>query len=136
MNKKLEINDRIRGLMQLEVEIGAYLYSDRMYIGLLDENGEHFMDMTVNIDGICPDYCGYVNINNWPEMADFIERHKLGEFTGIMGKSGFCQYPLYLFYPKRLREVAPESMELFERTIMGTGQEKIEIKDSRGGREK
>lgn len=93
-----------------------------MYIGLVEVGGEypeHFADLTVNITAPCPDYCGYVDTNKCPELEGFIEKHGLGEFTGLMGGSGFCSYPLYLFNPEKLREIAPEDMELFERTVMG-----------------
>lgn len=40
-------------------------------------------------------------------------------YIGLVGGSGFCSYPLYLFNPEKLREAAPEDMELFERTVMG-----------------
>lgn len=124
MNKKLEMNSRFSGNVMLELEIASYMNNNRMYIGLIDENGKHFADMTVNIDSPCPDYCGYIDINNCPELEDFIEKHGLGEFTGLMGQSGFCSYPLYLFNVEKLREAAPESMEHFERTVMGIDTKK------------
>ena len=124
MNKKLEMDSRFSGKVMLELEIASYMNNNRMYIGLIDEKGERFADMTVNIDSPCPDYCGYVDVNNCPELVDFIEKHELGEFTGLMGQSGFCSYPLYLFNVEKLREVAPESMEQFERTVMGIDTKK------------
>lgn len=124
MNKKLEMDSRLSGKVMLELEIASYMNNNRMYIGLIDEKGERFADMTVNIDSPCPDYCGYVDVNNCPELVDFIEKHELGEFTGLMGQSGFCSYPLYLFNVEKLREVAPESMEQFERTVMGIDTKK------------
>ncbi len=122
MNKQLEMDSRFSGKVTLELEINAYRNSNRMYIGLVEVGGEypeHFADLTVNISAPCPNYCGYVDINNCPELENFIEKHGLGEFTGLMGGSGFCSYPLYLFNPEKLREISPEDMELFERTVMG-----------------
>lgn len=122
MNKQLEMDSRFSGKVTLELEINAYRNSNRMYIGLVEVGGEypeHFVDLTVNISAPCPNYCGYVDINNCPELENFIEKHGLGEFTGLMGGSGFCSYPLYLFNPEKLREISPEDMELFERTVMG-----------------
>ena len=132
MNKKLEMDSRFSGKVMLELEIASYMNNNRMYIGLIDEKGERFADMTVNIDSPCPDYCGYVDVNNCPELVDFIEKHELGEFTGLMGQSGFCSYPLYLFNVEKLREVAPESMEQFERRVMGITPEKGENKQDKG----
>ncbi len=122
MNKQLEMESRFSGKIKLELEISSYMDNGRMYIGLVEAGGEyqeHFADLTVNISAPCPDYCGYVDTNNCPELEEFIKKHGLREFTGLMGSSGFCSYPLYLFNPEKLREAAPEDMELFERKVMG-----------------
>ena len=124
MNKQLEMESRFSGKVTLELEINSYMDNNRMYIGLVEPDGEHFANLTVNISAPCPDYCGYVDINNCPELERFIEKYGLGEFTGMMGQSGYCSYPLYLFNPEKLREAAPEDMELFERTVMGITPEK------------
>ena len=129
MNKQLEMESRFSGKVKLELEISSYMDNSRIYIGLVEVDGEYpepFADLTVNISAPCPDYCGYVDINNCPELEGFIEKHGLGEFTGLMGNSGFCSYPLYLFDPEKLREVAPEGMENFERTVMGKTPEKVQ----------
>lgn len=129
MNKQLEMNSRFTGKVKLELEINSYLDNHRMYIGLIEADGEYlepFANLTVNINAPCPDYCGYVDTNNCPELEDFIVEHGLGEFTGMIGSSGFCSYPLYMFNVERLREVAPESMERFERSVMGVTPEKKE----------
>lgn len=122
MNKQMEMDSRFSGKVMLELEINSYMDNGRIYIGLVKagrESPEHFADLTVNINAPCPDYCGYVDINKCPDLEGFIEKHGLGEFTGLVGNSGFCSYPLYLFKPEKLREAAPEDMELFERTVMG-----------------
>ena len=129
MNKQLEMNSKFSGKVKLELEINAYMNNNRMYIGLVEVDGEYpepFADLTVNIDAPCPDYCGYVDINNCPELEDFIVQHGLGEFTGLVGSSGFCSYPLYMFNVEKLREAAPESMEQFERSVMGVVPEQKE----------
>ena len=129
MNKQLEMESRFSGKVKLELEISSYMDNNRIYIGLVEVDGEYpepFADLTVNISAPCPDYCGYVDINNCPELEGFIEKHGLGEFTGLMGNSGFCSYPLYLFDPEKLREVAPKGMENFERTVMGKTPEKVQ----------
>ena len=131
MNKQLELESRFSGKVKLELEINSYMDNNRVYIGLVEVDGEYpepFADLTVNISAPCPDYCGYVDINNCPELEGFIEKHGLGEFTGLMGNSGFCFYPLYLFDPEKLRKVAPEGMEHFERTVMGITREKQQEK--------
>lgn len=129
MKKQLEMESRFSGKVTLELEINSYMDNNRLYIGLVEVGGEYpepFADLTVNISAPCPDYCGYVDTNNCPELEGFIEKHGLGEFTGLMGGSGFCSYPLYLFNPEKLREAAPEDMELFERTVMGITPERAQ----------
>ena len=126
MKKQLEMERRFSGKVTLELEINSYMDNNRMYIGLVEPDGEHFADLTVNINAPCPDYCGYVDTNNCPELEGFIEKHGLGELTGLMGGSGFCSYPLYLFNPEKLREIAPEDMELFERTVMGIMPDRVQ----------
>ena len=130
MNKQLEFNSKWNGTMNLSLEINSYYNNNCLYIGLVDESEgypEPYGDLTVNLMGKCPDYCGYVDINNMPELEEFIEKHELGEFTGLTGKSGFCTYPLYLFNVDKLREYCPDGMEMYERSI-GKVQEKEEVK--------
>ena len=127
MKKQLEMESQFSGKVTLELEINSYMDNNRLYIGLVEVGGEYpepFADLMVNISAPCPDYCGYVDTNNCPELEAFIEKHGLGEFTELMGGSGFCSYPLYLFHPEKLREAAPEDMELFERTVMGITPER------------
>jgi hypothetical protein len=127
MNKQLEMSSGFFGKVMLELEISSYMDNNRLYIGLVQVDGEfseHFADLTVNINAKCPDYCGYVDTNKCPELEEFILEHNLGEFTGIVGSSGFCAYPLYMFHVDKLREVAPDDMEHFERTVMGIEPEK------------
>lgn len=122
MNKQLDMRSSFLGEVTLELKINSYMNNNRMYIGLVqvDEGvPEHFADLTVNINAPCPDYCGYVDTNNCPDLEEFIKKHNLGEFTGIVGSSGFCNYPLYMFHVDKLRKVAPDDMEHFERTVMG-----------------
>ena len=78
--------------------------------------------MTVNLMGKVPDYCGYVDLNNMPELEKFIADNELGEFTGLMKRSGFFEYPLYLFNVDRLRELCPDGMLVYESGI-GKGRE-------------
>ena len=40
----------------------------------------------------------YVDTNNMPSAEKFIRENNLGEFTGEVEYSGFCEYPLYKFY--------------------------------------
>lgn len=119
-NKLLELNTQWGSKEQVQLEINTYLNNNGLYIGLLSktEDGmESYGDLTVNLVDKAPDYCAYVDMNNMPELEKFIEDNELGEFTGLMQRRGFCEYPLYLFNVDKLRELCPEGMELYERTI-------------------
>ncbi len=67
-----------------------------LYIGI-DNGDELYADLTVNLDIPLPPNQAYVDVNNFPEAESFIQERKLGESTGIYGRSGFCKYPLYVF---------------------------------------
>lgn len=91
-----------------------------MYIGLMcREDGceELFGDVTVNLSFEAPDYCGYLNVNDMPDIEQFITDNELGEFTGFTQRSGYCEYPLYMFNVDKLRELCPDGMEMYEANI-------------------
>lgn len=120
MNKELELFFRVGGTRKVELEISTYQNNDSLYIGLNfagEEYPEWYGDVTVNLGGKVPDYCAYVDINNIPDLERFIEENEMGDFTGLTGRSGFCEYPLYLFNPEKLRELCPEGMAVYERSI-------------------
>ena len=102
----------------VELEIQQYLNNNCMHIDLIEvDSREPYSNLTTNLGAKVPDYCAYIDINNLPEALRFIEEHNLGEFTGIVGFSGFCEYPLYMFNVERLRELCPDGMEMYERNI-------------------
>lgn len=120
MERTLELHSQFGGNIPVTLEINTYVNNGCLYIGLNEQNEdcpEPYGDMTVNLDGKAPDYCGYVDLNNMPELEKFIEDNKIGEFTGLVKQSGFCQYPLYLFDPERLRELCPDGMAMYEHSI-------------------
>lgn len=120
MGRTLEINPSWGGTEKVELEISTYQNNGGLYIGLNDVGGEYqesYGDMTVNLDRKAPNYCAYVDINNMPELEKFIKENELGDFTGLTGRSGFCEYPLYLFDPGKLRALCPEGMADYEKSI-------------------
>lgn len=120
MERSIEYVTPFGQKIKVELEIGNYQNNNCMYIGINQtdlEYPEPYGDVTVNLDGKVPDYSGYVDINNDPGIVDFIEKNELGAYTGIMGQSGYCYYPLYLFDVEKLRQLAPESMERYEKAI-------------------
>lgn len=120
MDKTMKLNSQYGGEYDVSLEINTYLNNGCIYIGLVtNEEGylEPYGDMTVNLPGKAPDYCGYIDLNNMPELEKFIADNDLGEFTGLTKRSGFCEYPLYLFNVDKLREMCPDGMQAYEASI-------------------
>ena len=67
-----------------------------------------------------PDYCGYIDTNDMPEIEKFLTENDIGQFTGFMGYSGFCSYPMYSFNAEKLRELCPEGMAQYEASIQSS----------------
>lgn len=127
MENTLKYNSQFGGEYDVSLEINTYLNNGCLYIGLVEqgEYPEPYGDLTVNLAGKAPDYCGYVDLNNMPELEKFIEENDLGEFTGLTQRSGFCEYPLYLFNVDKLRELCPEGMQAYEHSIGRDKQDKV-----------
>lgn len=73
-----------------------------------DEITEPFGHVSVNLGNIPETYAVpgkipvFLDTNNTPGLAEFIERNQLGTNTGYIRQSGFCMYPLYLLDKKAL----------------------------------
>ena len=106
--------------LDAKIEVNRYLSNGCIYIGTLtEEDGywEPYGDVTVNLREGAPDYCGYLDTNNMPEVEKFIKENGIGEFTGWKLRNGFCSYPLYKFDPEKLRELCPKGMAEYEASI-------------------
>lgn len=82
-----------------------YCNNNRIAIELYDiDRLETYGYLTTNIDIYIhnPSTCAFIDINNFSEGIDLIKNNKLGEFTGIMGRSGYCTYPLFKFNLEKL----------------------------------
>lgn len=101
--------------MRLETQYGVdevvayratYSNNDTLAVLLETEEGEPFATITVNImDDVANGEYQYVDTNNCPWAPKFIEENGLGSPTGIMGFSGFCQYPLFRFNLEQIPEI-------------------------------
>ncbi|MBR1737462.1 MAG: DUF4313 domain-containing protein [Firmicutes bacterium] len=126
--KKLEISeDRILtyhldGIADKKVWLCISWYEDNGSICVMlntEYAGEEieYCILTVNIVPSLPPYYAYLDTNNIPCAEQFVRDNKLGAFTGIMGNSGYCSYPLYQFDKDRLYELAAEDMAIYEENI-------------------
>lgn len=121
------------GDSEIQLEVQQYADNGRIAISMItEEEGypELFGSLTVNIDAPAPDYCGYLDTNNLSNAEKFVTENELGEFTGLTGRSGYCEYPLYLFNVDKLRELCPEQMAAYEHSI-GADVKKLEKEKSR-----
>lgn len=134
MGTTLEIKSPWAGTREVKLDINQYANNHCLYLGLSTVKGEPYGSITVNLEGKVPDYCGYVDTNNMPEIENFIKKYELGEFTGISEKSGFCSYPLYLFDVEKLRELCPEGMLKYEMNIGNGEQARNKKSEERGAR--
>ena len=86
--------------------------------------------MTVNLGDTTPNYCAYVDTNNLPDAETFIADNELGTFTGFVKRSGYCEYPLYMFNPDKLRELCPDGLAMYEKNkgIVSENKQKNETR--------
>lgn len=118
--KTMELATQWGSTVEVQLEINNYMNNNGLYLGLMGREDDYFEpygDISVNLGTKAPDYCAYVDLNNMPELEQFIEENDLGEFTGLTQRSGFCEYPLYMFNVDKLRELCPDGMSTYEANI-------------------
>lgn len=126
--KSLIYHSKYGGDSKIQLEIQQYANNGRLAISMTtneDEFPEPYGSLTVNIDAAAPDYCAYLDINNLSNAEKFVTENGLGEFTGITARSGYCEFPLYMFNVNKLRELCPGQMDAYEKSI-GAGSKKPE----------
>ena len=65
--------------------------------------------LTVNLGGLCPKDCGYINIRSaGKRFYAWIKRNSLGERTGQVRLEDGVEYVEYLFNAKKLKKLDPE----------------------------
>lgn len=105
------------GHEELMLEVDAYRYENRLYIGLthmVDGQEESFADLTINL----PYEEAAVNeayIDDFASKSklDFIKRHKLGKVLSEMGHSGMASYYKVSFNLERLAEFDKAGVDMF-----------------------
>lgn len=91
---------------EVNVFRATYANNGSLAVFLETTDGEPFCRLTVNLpDSIASEEYQYVDTNNLPWALDFIESNDLGVVTGIVGYSGFCEYPLVKFNLDKIKEV-------------------------------
>ena len=76
--------------------------------------------LTVNLGGLCPKDCGYINIRSaGKRFYTWIKRNGLGERTGQVRLEDGVEYVEYLFNAKKLKKLDPEGYTYYERRLKG-----------------
>ena len=69
---------------------------------------EPWASLTVNLDGKRQKDCAFIDTHGDPDFPVWIIRNGLAVPTGILQRSGFCEYPEYRFRADRLQELDPD----------------------------
>lgn len=64
--------------------------------------------ISVNLPDYTPKGYAYIDTNNYPFAPKLLEEQGIGRDTGIKGRSGFCQYPLFEIFEDKLIEIGDE----------------------------
>ena len=84
---------------ELELFVSSYQNNDALYVGLKDEDGEYYGDITVNLANshTLPSDCAYIDENNMPRIADVLMDEGLAQPIHQSVQSGFCRYFAFRF---------------------------------------
>ena len=89
--KKLTFNGR-----PVTVSKESYQNNGTLAVMLTYEDDGDSEVITVNLnDPLQSDSMAYLDINHYPQIEKWVQKHNLGLPMGIMQRSGFCTYPLY-----------------------------------------
>lgn len=101
-----------------------YLENDNLYVGMITTNEgypEPFGDLTVNIGIKCEENYSYIDVNNNPNIIQWLIDNNLGISTGNMDWSGCVLYPEFKF---NIEEV---NKHLYKEKIMEINEFKMYI---------
>ena len=87
----------------LNTRIDNYRNNGNLYIGLIDNDGLPYADLTVNIETL-PDDHAAVDTNNCPWVEQVLFDTGIGIPTGKYRASGFCNYPIYFIFTANLKK--------------------------------
>lgn len=110
---------------QLEVRPRLELYSTRDFMGkempslaiALDDistgEPEEYCMLTVSFgEYIGVKNCAYIDSNNC-DFTDQLLEQGMAQYTGFTKHSGFCEYPLWVFDEKKLKEMGEQNYQIY-----------------------
>ena len=81
---------------KLYIEKSVYVYGNKLSLHLYAIDDGPYASMTINItDCELKEDEVILDVNNFPEVKDLMEKYKLGVFTDYSVQSGYCWYPIY-----------------------------------------
>ena len=95
---------------QIQLAVTSYVGGNLAIQMVAWEDGypEPWASLTVNLDGKRQKDCAFIDTNGDPDFPVWIIRNGLAVPTGILQRSGFCEYPEYRFRADRLQELDPD----------------------------
>lgn len=88
---------------RVKMAVDQYVTNKNLALPMWCEDGP-FATLTVNLNEKLPGNQAYVDVNNCPWASEFIAVNGIGRFTGKIGFSGWCEYPLYEFDLDKIKE--------------------------------
>lgn len=83
-----------------------YVTNDGLAVEIITDtfgDWEPYGEVTVNF-GFASERYAYVDVNNMPNITEFLEENGLAKPTGLEYHSGYCVYPMYEFTDKFFAE--------------------------------
>lgn len=82
----------------VKIKLESYRVNDTLAVMLCGKNGFEEV-ITVNLPEsiLLPEKVQFVDTNNFPGIAEWLEANGIATATGISAHSGFCTYPAYHF---------------------------------------
>lgn len=81
---------------KINLRAEEYASNKTLAVAMCNKNGEILDVITTNLpDGMASNTMAYLDTNNYPDIAAWMEKNKLALPMCYSARSGFCTYPLY-----------------------------------------
>lgn len=101
MNREFEFY----GASDCHLVKGRYKHGNTLALEVHSRMYGPMAKITINIKSTMADETSaFLNTNACPEVEDLVESLGIGQFSGVIGRSGYCLYPLYEFDMAKIDE--------------------------------
>lgn len=105
----MKIKTEFRTYEGAYLKIGKYVADDSLAIEAWNRKDGCIARLTVCLsDPFLRENEAYVDTNNCPWVLELIREYRLGEESGYVKRSGYCNYPAVLFNMEELRKYEEE----------------------------